>query len=236
MVKRQCMSDEIRNALAQRIYDGSLMPNARLIELSIAEEFGTSQTPVREALRELEAMRLVQSEPYKGTRVRQITPREMAEAYMVRAILEQRAAELAATRFENNTSALEATVERICDSAKRGDIDAYAQGNLDFHRSIVAAADNLVLLQSWDSLRFEARIRVNLFRKENAIVARAAEHHPIVVALKQGDGIEAGRLLREHSESFAEAWAKEVESPSSDTDTPSPSCTIETSTATNGSD
>lgn len=236
MVKRQCMSDEIRNALAQRIYDGSLQPNARLIELTIAEEFGTSQTPVREALRELEAMRLVHSEPYKGTRVREITPREMAEAYMVRAILEQRAAELAAPGFQDNVASLEATVKQICESAERGDIDAYAQGNLDFHRSIVVAANNLVLLQSWDALRFEARIRVNLFRKANSIVARAKEHHPILAALSEGDGIEAGRLLREHSESFANAWAKEMEATSSDTDTSSPSCTIDSSTLTSGSD
>jgi len=46
MVKRQCMSDEIRHAIAQRIYDGTLKPGLRLLELAIAEEFGTIQTPV----------------------------------------------------------------------------------------------------------------------------------------------------------------------------------------------
>jgi len=51
MVERQCMSDEIRNALAKRIYEGILKPNERLTELGIAKEFGTSQTPVREAMR-----------------------------------------------------------------------------------------------------------------------------------------------------------------------------------------
>jgi DNA-binding GntR family transcriptional regulator len=224
MVERQCMSDEIRNALAKRIYEGILKPNERLTELGIAKEFGTSQTPVREALRELEAMRLVQSEPYKGTRVREITPREMAEAYSVRAILEQRAAELAAPYFQGNTIALEETVQQICKSANHGDVDAYAQGNLEFHRSIVVASGNLVLLQSWDALRFEARIRVNLFRKENAIVARAEEHHPIVAALATGNGLEAGRLLREHSESFADAWAEEDETSENPS---SPTCSIE---------
>ncbi|MCC9604706.1 GntR family transcriptional regulator [Blastopirellula sp. JC732] len=232
MVKRQCMSDEIRDTLATRIYDGSLQPGERLIELAIAQEFGTSQTPVREALRELEAMRLVQSEPYKGTRVREITPREMAEAYLVRAILEQRAAELAAPRFQNSIDRLQQKVDEICESAARGDIDAYARSNMEFHRAIVAAADNQVLLQSWDALQFDARIRVNLFRKNKAIVDRAAEHQPIIDALARGDGDEAGRLLREHSESFAAVWAQEAQNPTSDSDAPTSSCSVEMSTTT----
>lgn len=218
MVQRQCMSDEIRTELAKRIYDGTLKPGERLVELSIAEEFGTSQTPVREALRELEAMRLVESEPYRGTRVREITPREMAEAYLVRAILEQRAAELAAPRLKGQTDALQGIVQQICDAAARGDIDTYAKHNLEFHRSIVETADNLVLLQCWDGLQFEARIRVNLFRKTPSIVARAAEHQPIVDALNAGDGRKAGRLLRRHSESFAARWSQEHSSLEADND------------------
>ncbi|WP_417736980.1 GntR family transcriptional regulator [Rosistilla oblonga] len=204
------MSDVIRDRIAGRIYDGSLQPGERLRELAIAEEFGTSQTPVREALRELEALRLVHSEAYKGTRVREITAREMTEVYLVRAILEQRAAELAGSRLENNVEPLNQAVDRICDSAAEGDVDGYARHNLDFHRQIVVAADNMVLLQTWDSLRFEAKIRINLIRKMPSIVERAAEHRPIVAALRRGDGDAAGRLLREHSESFAAVWAEEA--------------------------
>ncbi len=210
MFERKCMSDVIRDRIAGRIYDGSLQPGERLRELAIAEEFGTSQTPVREALRELEALRLVHSEAYKGTRVREITAREMTEVYLVRAILEQRAAELAGARLENNVEPLDRAVDRICDSAADGDVDGYARHNLDFHRQIVVAADNMVLLQAWDSLRFEAKIRINLIRKMPSIVERAAEHRPIVAALRRGDGDAAGRLLREHSESFAAVWAEEA--------------------------
>ncbi|WP_417749678.1 GntR family transcriptional regulator [Rosistilla oblonga] len=210
MFERKCMSDVIRDRIAGRIYDGSLQPGERLRELAIAEEFGTSQTPVREALRELEALRLVHSEAYKGTRVREITAREMTEVYLVRAILEQRAAELAGARLENNVEPLNQAVDRICDSAADGDVDGYARHNLDFHRQIVVAADNMVLLQTWDSLRFEAKIRINLIRKMPSIVERAAEHRPIVAALRLGDGDAAGRLLREHSESFAAVWAEEA--------------------------
>ena len=95
-LERDCMSDRIRRVLAERIIGGALAPGERLVEMRIAEEFRTSQAPVREALRELETLRLVESEPYRGTRVREVGEREMAEAYAVRAVLEQAAAEAAA--------------------------------------------------------------------------------------------------------------------------------------------
>src|SRR6188472_3012956 len=79
-ISRDCMRMKIRRALVQRITDGTYAPGDRLVELKIASEFGTSQGPVREALRELEVMRLVSTEAYRGTRVRAASPEEMREA------------------------------------------------------------------------------------------------------------------------------------------------------------
>ena len=73
--ERSCLSDHIRRELARRILDGTLKPGERLVELKIAAEFESSQTPVREALRELESLRLVESSPYRGTRVRDVGER-----------------------------------------------------------------------------------------------------------------------------------------------------------------
>src|SRR5947209_4717619 len=78
-VRRDCMRDQIRKELIKRIVDGTYRPGDRLVELQVAREFNTSQAPVREALRELEALRLVESETYRGTRVREISRREMKE-------------------------------------------------------------------------------------------------------------------------------------------------------------
>ena len=121
---RHCMSDRIRETLAQRIYDGELAPGDRLIELDIAREFDTSQTPVREALRELETLRLVESVPYRGTRVRGISDREMTEAYTVRGALEQLAGELAAAHLKNDPNAIASirvSLEGIHAAARAGD-------------------------------------------------------------------------------------------------------------------
>jgi DNA-binding GntR family transcriptional regulator len=201
-VDRDCMSDRIRRVLAERIISGELAPGERLVEMRIAEEFRTSQAPVREALRELEALRLVESESYRGTRVREVGEREMDEAYAVRAVLEQAAAEAAAPTLKGHVGALRRILAELREAALAGDREAYARHNVDFHRGIVEAAGNSILLQTWDSLGFEARIRIMLARKEPDLPRLAACHDPIVDALEAGDGIRAGRLLREHAESF----------------------------------
>ena len=96
---RDCMSDKVRKAIIDRICDGTYAPGERLIELQIAKEFETSQAPIREALCKLEAMRIVETEPYKGTRVREISLRELAECLRIRAVLENLAADLVEDRL-----------------------------------------------------------------------------------------------------------------------------------------
>src|SRR3954462_12935505 len=107
-VQRNCMREQIRRVLVQRILDGYYKPGDRLVELQIARELKTSQGPVREALRELEALRLVESETYRGTRVRALSEREREEVAQVRGILEQAAAQCSAVVLERNVAPLRA--------------------------------------------------------------------------------------------------------------------------------
>ncbi|WP_217647159.1 GntR family transcriptional regulator [Planctomicrobium piriforme] len=201
------MSDRIRAVLEQRIIDGTLPPGSRLLELEIAKEFNTSQTPVREALESLHSLRLVESERYRGTYVRAITDREMDEAYSVRGALEQLAAELAAPKLKGNVSELREILQNLHSAAADGDTHGYALHNDEFHRAIVDASDNTLLIEAWQSLGFEARVRIHLSRRhEPHLVARAAEHDPAVDALEQGDGATAGRFLREHAELCRLRW------------------------------
>jgi DNA-binding GntR family transcriptional regulator len=204
---RQCMSDQIRHALAERIYSGKLPPGERLVELQIAREFDTSQTPVREAFRELEALRLVESNPYRGTRVREVSPREMAEAYLVRGVLEQLAAELAAPLVRGKVETLRDALGGIAAGAKAGDAKLYAAENLKFHRWIVEAADNRMLLQSWEALSFETRIGLSVARSSpQELLDRIQIHIDIANALDVGDGQTAGLLLRHHSHGLTSVW------------------------------
>ena len=85
---RTCMRDPIRDTLASRILDGVYPEGTHLKELALAREFNVSQAPVREALRELETLGLVETERYRGTRVRSVDLEELREAYALRKLLE----------------------------------------------------------------------------------------------------------------------------------------------------
>jgi DNA-binding GntR family transcriptional regulator len=196
------MRDQISRVLVQRILDGYYKPGDRLVELQIARELKTSQGPVREALRELEALRLVESETYRGTRVRALSARELEEAGQVRGILEETAAHWAAAALKRNISPLRAELEAIRKAAATCDLDAYARHNMAFHRLIVEASGNALLLRVWDSLMLEARTRIGLTQHDIDLTDAAETHAPIVDAFDRGDGETAGRLLREHAQMF----------------------------------
>jgi DNA-binding GntR family transcriptional regulator len=184
--------------LKERILNGQYVPGERLVELQLAEELGTSQGPVREALRDLEALGLVESQSYKGTRVREITEREIDDSYQVRSVLEQLAAELAAANLKNDTAMIEKQLEAFTQAAKKRDVKKYSQHDMEFHRIIVEAANNQLLSELWNSVVLESRFLVTLKTRigDDELERLAAAHAPIVRALREGDAAKAGQLAR----------------------------------------
>ena len=177
-VQRDCMRDQIRRVLVQRILEGHYKPGDRLVELQIARELKTSQGPVREALRDLEALRLVESETYRGTRVRALSEREREDAGMVRGVLEQTAAQWGAAALKGSVAPLRAELEAMRSAAAIRDLDAYAEHNMTFHRLIVEASGNRVLLRVWDSLMLEVRTRIGLAQLDDRLDLRRRDAHP----------------------------------------------------------
>src|SRR5579859_3654198 len=121
-IERQSLADRLRAELLRRILDGAIRPGERIIELRVAEEFGTSQAPVREALRALEALGVVEVSRNRGARARVLDSRELAEISDVRAELEAYAAGLSAPRFKDDTTQLEAYLAAMQEAAKRHDV------------------------------------------------------------------------------------------------------------------
>jgi len=192
------MAERVKQELLRQIMSGELPPGARLVELRIAEGLNTSQGPVREALRELEAMELVRTEPYKGSHVREVTRKDIREAYMVRASLEELAGQLAAKSLKGKVDALKKEADAIQKAAAQSNIERYARHDHAFHRMIVVAAQNRILLRSWDSLAFEALIQIRLMKGKLNLSQAQQAHWTIIEALNEGQGAIAGRLLRKH--------------------------------------
>ncbi len=208
-ISRPTLRDQIKDALLQRILQGTYAPGERIVEIRVAQEFGVSQAPVREALRELEILRLIESEPFRGARVRGVRPEEIAEIYPVRAALEEVAARAAAPRLAGDVEPLAEELEGMRATAAAGDLHRFVAHDVAFHRCIVAASGNRTLIEMWETLHVDLRTRLTLIQRGD--LHEVAERHVAVMqALDVGDGMLAGRLVREHIEGFGQAIAEDL--------------------------
>jgi DNA-binding GntR family transcriptional regulator len=198
----QPISVRIRNALLARILNGRYAPGDRLVELQLAREFGSSQAPVREALRELENTGLVTIRPRRGCFVNDYHAKAQHEIYDVRGALEEAAVRLAMPRLGARVAALTGHLEGMRAAARDADIEAMAHHSAWFHRVIMQAADNELLLRIWESLRVEIHSRKTLLQPNIDMFAVAESHAPILDAIAAGDTERACRLSREHQAYF----------------------------------
>ncbi|UQA95907.1 GntR family transcriptional regulator [Streptomyces halobius] len=191
------LREQIREHILEGIVSGRWQPGERIVERRIAVELEVSQTPVREALRELESLQLIESAPNKGVRVRNLTADDLKESYPVRAGLEQVAAELAAGRLAEDTAALEREVASLREADRAGDGEAQVRHTVAFHREIVRAAGNSVLLHTWESLGIEVwtTLSIRWFSPEQR--SHAQDHQEIVDAFRRRDP-RIGSLLKAH--------------------------------------
>jgi len=195
---RASLSQQIRNQLLDRIMRGKLVPGDRLIELKIAAEFSTSQAPVREALRELEAMGVIETPPNKGARVRTITNEELCQLYDVRAQLESYAAQLVTEKNLPLKSKLQDAVKAMKKAAREEDSIAFASHNSRFHRIIVENSGNSVLLDLWEMLNVQARTITNVTRSRRNLMELANSHLIIIEAISAGNSKKAHRVALDH--------------------------------------
>jgi DNA-binding GntR family transcriptional regulator len=203
-VTRVVLREQVKELILERILNGTYESGERLVETRIAAELGTSQAPVREALRDLEILRFVESEPFRGSRVREISQEELIEIYPVRAAIEEVAAREAATRLDGDVDALEAELDAMHRAADENDLHAQVEHDVAFHRLIVEASGNAILLETWLSLGIGPRTIVTAVRTGLDGHEIAERHRPVLEALRGRDPEAAGAALRRHVEQYGE--------------------------------
>jgi DNA-binding GntR family transcriptional regulator len=204
MKPRRALRHDVRDGLVRSILDGDYGPGDRLVEMHIAKAYGTSQGPVREALRELEMLGFVRSEPNRGTYVRDPWQRGMHELYQVRGALEELAARMATPRLCDDVSALQAEVDAMAEAAVRNDVHAAVEHSECFHRLIVEASGNQLLYTVWSSLSITDHTALTMVTLSLDIRTLAESHQPIVDAIAAGDVELACVLSREHQAWFVD--------------------------------
>jgi len=192
--------DRVRLAIADDIVRGVIGPGVSLDEASIAERFAVSRTPVREAIRQLEAIGFVEARPHRGAVVPHFTPEKLNEIFLVMAELEALCARLAAeTATSDEKQALKLVHEACRNAAEEGNIGLYYDLNIKFHETIYALSHNSFLAE----VTLSARNRVAPFRRAQfqtmgRLMRSVEEHETVVDAILAGHADEAAAAMRDH--------------------------------------
>jgi DNA-binding GntR family transcriptional regulator len=202
--------EQVAERLRNRIFAHELPPGAWVDEQTLAEEFGISRTPLREALKVLAAEGLVQLKPRRGCYVAQLSEQDLDEIFPVMALLEGRCAQEATARAtDGDLQRLAEIHEDLERYAATNDADRFFEANQVFHNALQDLAGNhwlthlidetrkFIKLTRRDSLNLEGRLRQSL-----------AEHRAILAAVQQRDADAAGRLMHDHLLSGRAALAR----------------------------
>jgi len=203
-VARESLSELVKDRILTWILRGDLAPGSRIVETRIARELGTSQAPVREALRDLASLGFVEMRPYRGSWVRKPTKEDLIEAIEIRADLEALAGRLAALRRTDQCVAdLERLVGEMRAAADRGDAHEHALKNTQFHQRVVEAAGNRTLKRVWSMLEPYARTYVTTSAPGIDLHWLTTRHDPILEAIRDSDPDRAADTMRTHAADVA---------------------------------
>jgi DNA-binding GntR family transcriptional regulator len=199
-ISRGVLSDQVKDRLLQEILAGTYPPGARIVETRVARELGTSQAPVREALRDLEAIGVVEITAFRGARVRHPTKAQLLEAYGIRAELESLGARLAMPRMSDaDFEELQSYVDEMQNAADAGDRHGEAVIDVKFHARVIEIAGNHTLERVWRYLEPLSRTYITVVVPGANLRQIADLHAPILTALRGGD---ADRVVSAYHEHF----------------------------------
>jgi DNA-binding GntR family transcriptional regulator len=199
---RNVVADQLRAA----ILEGRLKPGEWLRQERLAQELGVSQMPVREALKELTAEGLIEHLPYRGVRVIEFNPDDIADLYEHRAFLEGRAARSAAKNITAEEIALLKQLQTEMEQNLAPDrLSVYRDLNRRFHQIIFTASHHEYLTRTLNQIwatfptmligNFLATATTPLPERDNTDIT---EHHTLINALERHDGIAAEQALKDH--------------------------------------
>lgn len=201
---------EVAERLRQRIFAHELTPGTWIDEQKLAEEYGISRTPLREALKVLASEGLVDLRPRRGCYVTEISRQDMDDIFPLMAMLEGRCAAEAVKRAKPaDISALKNIHEQLEAAARDGRIDAFFESNQEFHKKIQELSGNRWLLSVIQDLRKVLKLsRMHSLSLEGRLEQSLDEHRLIMAALQAGDAVKAEKLMHDHLLSGREALAK----------------------------
>ncbi len=201
---------EVAERLRERIFAHELKPGAWIDEQTLAEHYGISRTPLREALKVLASEGLVTLKPRRGCYVTEISERDLDEIFSVMALLEGQSARDATERSSDaDLAQFKALHDDLESAAKRDDINGFFEANQAFHHQLQIVADNRWLQQAIEDLRKVIKLsRHHSLFSEGRLEQSLSEHRDILKAMLARNGEAAETAMRTHIASGRQALAR----------------------------
>jgi GntR family transcriptional regulator, rspAB operon transcriptional repressor len=208
MIKKLVIQDsetirkKVYTYLREQILSGRIAPDQRLIETKIAQEIGTSRTPVREALHNLEIEGLIQAIPRIGYRVKGISEQEVEEICEIRSIIEGLAARWAMEKASARAvKELKKNITLTTAKIAKGEIRAFIDLDAQFHEIIARCSGSTRLLELSHTLRGHMlRYRIQSIFSEDTVLQALKGHQRILKAIEKGDAAEISLAIQNHLE------------------------------------
>jgi len=193
-------ADKLISDIRKEVSSGILKPGDQLEVTALAERFGVSRTPIREAIRTLVETGVLETRPRKGSFVRVLSAKQLLDLFQVAAELEGMACRLAALSLtKENVEAIERGLAKCIQAAEVQNNAEYAMANLDFHTAIHNASGNDWLIEQLRQLQINLNsYRTMPYEIRGRLKKSTDEHKIICDAILSGDGEHACNLMRDH--------------------------------------
>ena len=193
-------ADKLISDIRKEVSSGILKPGDQLEVTALAERFGVSRTPIREAIRTLVESGVLETRPRKGSFIRVLSAKQLLDLFQVAAELEGMACRLAALSLtKENVEAIESGLAKCTQAAEFQNNVEYAMANLDFHTAIHNASGNDWLIEQLRQLQINLNsYRTMPYEIRGRLKKSTDEHKIICDAILSGDGEHACNLMRDH--------------------------------------
>ncbi|MBC3901346.1 MAG: GntR family transcriptional regulator [Acetobacterium woodii] len=203
--KRTLYSDEIREVIKQAIISEELKPGERVVETRWAKKLGVSQSPVREAIRDLEMMGFIENRPYQGAFVRKMDKKDVIDAYYVREALEMAAMRYAVEVItDDQLEDILNVMEEMKQAVKDGNFELFVEKDSLFHEKIMQVSNNELLIKLWNQCKIREYTSISAWISDLTLETLAERHNSLYLALKTKNKEMAIEAVTEHFEVLIE--------------------------------
>jgi len=198
-INKKKLKDAVFTSLQDAIIHGDLKPGDRIVETKVAADMGVSQATVREALKDLEHLGMIEKNAHQGTYVKLIDKKELKDAYDARTILEIYTAEMAAKNISQaQLETLRGHLDNMTKAAEEGDVIAYSDYNVRFHESIAIICGNKIVVKLWQIANASLWTLASTNASKHSLKSLAARHITVLRALENRDPDEARAAIQAH--------------------------------------